>query len=162
MLGSKIDQVPTVREFTDVFPKKLSGLPSEREVEFFIEVAPDATLISIAPYRIAPTKLKELKSSVARNNRSRIYANDCITLESSNVKDGTLRFCIDYCQFNKVTIKNKYLLSRIDDLFDQLKGATVFSKIDLQLGHVISDEDICVDLNKILTIVNWKPVKPHT
>jgi hypothetical protein len=50
-------------------------------------------------------------------------------------KDGTLRLCIDYCQLNKVTVKNRYPLPRIDDLFDQLKGAKVFSKIDLRSGY---------------------------
>ena len=50
-------------------------------------------------------------------------------------KDGTLRLCIDYRQLNKLTVKNKYLLPRIDDLFDQLKGASIFSKIDLQSGY---------------------------
>ncbi len=50
-------------------------------------------------------------------------------------KDGTLRLCIDYRQLNKVTVKNKYPLPRIDDLFDQLKGAGAFSKIDLRLGY---------------------------
>ena len=50
-------------------------------------------------------------------------------------KDGTLRLCVDYRQLNKMTVKNKYLLPRIDDLFDQLKGASVFSKIDLQSGY---------------------------
>ena len=60
-------------------------------------------------------------------------------------KDGTLQLCIDYRQLNKMTIKNIYLLSRIDDLFDQLRGATVFSKIDLRSGYHqvrIKDEDI--------------------
>ncbi|KAA3473874.1 Gag-Pol polyprotein [Gossypium australe] len=106
---------------------------------------------------------------------------DCIQYVKLNLKDGTMRMCIDYRQLNKVTIKNKYLLPRIDDLFDQLKGATVFSKIDLRsgyyqlqekdsnipktafrtsfLGHIVSAFGIRVDPSKISTILNWKPPK---
>ena len=50
-------------------------------------------------------------------------------------KDGTMRMCIDYRRLNQVTVKNKYPLPRMDDLFDQLQGAKVFSKIDLRLGY---------------------------
>ena len=50
-------------------------------------------------------------------------------------KDGTLRLCVDYRQLNKLTVKNKYPLPRIDDLFDQLKGASIFLKIDLRSGY---------------------------
>ena len=64
-------------------------------------------------------------------------------------KDGTLRLCIDYRQLNKLTVKNKYLLPRIDDLFDQLKGASIFSKIDLQSGyHQLRIKD--VDVHKTM------------
>ena len=93
-------------------------------------------------------------------------------------KDGTLWMCIDYRQINKVTVKNKYLLSRIEDLFDQLKGASVFSKIDLRsgyyqlqvkevdvpktafitrYGHIVSAEGIRVNPTKIEVVMNWKP-----
>ncbi|KAA3469711.1 Transposon Ty3-G Gag-Pol polyprotein [Gossypium australe] len=109
---SKIQSVPVVCEFPDVFPEELPGLPPEREVKFSIDLVLRTTPISIAPYKMAPTELKEWKQ-----------------------KDVSLRLCIDYRKLNKVTIKNKYPLPRIDDLFDQLKCATVFSKIDLYSSY---------------------------
>ncbi|KAA3466497.1 Gag-Pol polyprotein [Gossypium australe] len=126
---SKIESVPVVCEYPDVFPKELPMLPLIREVEFAIELVPGTSPISIAPYRMAPTELKELKSQLQE-----------LTDRGAPVlfikkKDGSMRMCIDYRQLSKVTIKNKYLLPRIDDLFDQLKGATLFSKIDLRSGY---------------------------
>ncbi|KAA0033782.1 ty3-gypsy retrotransposon protein [Cucumis melo var. makuwa] len=113
---------PVVREYPDVFPDELLGLPPPREIDFAIELEPDTAPISRAPYRMTSTKLKELKK-----------------------KDGSMRLCIDYRELNKVTDKNRYPLPRIDDLFDQLQGATIFSKIDLCSGYHqlrIRDSDI--------------------
>eukprot|EP00253_Pinus_taeda_P019481 PITA_19481 len=80
-------------------------------------------------------------------------------------KYGTLRFCIDYRQLNKVTMKNMYPFPRIDDLFDQLKGETMFSKIELRLGyhqtkvhymrHVVSKEGIALEPEKIRVVIEW-------
>ncbi|XP_021722872.1 uncharacterized protein LOC110690361 [Chenopodium quinoa] len=95
----KIEDVPIVNEFLDVFPDETSGMPPKREVEFTIDLIPGATPISKAPYRMAPAEMSELKVQLELNN---------------------------------VTVKNKYPLPRIDDLFDQLKGASVFSKINLR------------------------------
>ncbi|KAA0043088.1 ty3-gypsy retrotransposon protein [Cucumis melo var. makuwa] len=113
---------PVVREYPDVFPNELPGLPPYREIDFAIEFEPGTAPISRASYRMAPAELKELKK-----------------------KDGSMRLCIDYRKLNKVTVKNHYPLPRIDDLFDQLQGATVFSKIDLRSGYHqlrIEDSDI--------------------
>ncbi|KAG8474400.1 hypothetical protein CXB51_033844 [Gossypium anomalum] len=115
---SKIQAVPVVCEFFDVFPKELPGLPPEREVEFSIALIPGTTPISLAPGFIRPSHSP--------------WGAPVLFVKK---KDGSLRLCIDYWQLNKVTIKNKYPLPRIDDLFDQLKGATVFSKIDLRSGY---------------------------
>ncbi|GKV42223.1 hypothetical protein SLEP1_g49655 [Rubroshorea leprosula] len=106
----RLEDIPVVCEFPDVFPKDLPGLPPNREIEFAIDLVPDTRPISKAPYRMAPAELKELK-------------------------DGSMRLCIDYRELNKVTVKNQYPFPRIDDLFDQLKGAQVFSKIDLRSGY---------------------------
>ncbi|KAA3488171.1 DNA/RNA polymerases superfamily protein [Gossypium australe] len=145
----KVESVPVVWEFSDVFSEELPGLPPIREVEFGIDFLPATTPISIAPYRMAPTELKELKSQL-QELTDRGFARPSFSPWGAPIlfvkkKDSTMRMCIDYCQLNKVTIKNKYPLPRIDDLFDQLKGATVFSKIDLRSGYCqlrVKDSDI--------------------
>ncbi|XP_075078644.1 uncharacterized protein LOC142164590 [Nicotiana tabacum] len=139
-LGSpSLKDIPTVCDFPDVFPDDLPGLPPEREIEFPIDLVPGTTPISIAPYRMAPAELKELKAQL-QELLEKGFIRPSISPWGAPVlfvkkKDGTLRLCIDYRQLNKVTIKNKYPLPRIDDLFDQLKGASLFSKIDLRSGY---------------------------
>ncbi|KAG8489258.1 hypothetical protein CXB51_017270 [Gossypium anomalum] len=145
----RLESVPVVCEYSDVFPEELPGLPPIREVEFGIELVPGTTPISIAPYRMAPTKLKELKTQL-QELTDRGFARPSLSPWGAPVlfvkkKDRTMRLCIDYRQLNKVTIKNKYPLPRIDDLFDQLKGASIFSKIDLRSGYYqlrVRDSDI--------------------
>ncbi|KAK5784835.1 hypothetical protein PVK06_039374 [Gossypium arboreum] len=145
----KPESVPVVCEYPDVFPEELPGLPPVREIEFGIELVPGTTPISIAPYRMAPTELKELKTQL-QELVDRGFARPSFSPWGAPVlfvkkKDGTMRLCIDYRQLNKATIKNKYPLPRIDDLFDQLKGASVFSKIDLRSGYYqlrIRDSDV--------------------
>ncbi|KAL0556085.1 hypothetical protein IC582_004592 [Cucumis melo] len=135
----KPEDVPVVKEFLDVFPDDLSGLPPDREIEFTIELLPGTAPISQAPYRMAPSELKELKMQL-QELVNKGYIRPSVSPWGAPVlfvkkKDGTLRLCIDYRQLNKVTIRNKYPLPRIDDLFDQLRGATLFSKIDLRSGY---------------------------
>ena len=120
-----LENVPVMCECPDVFPEDLLGLPPDRQLEFGIEVLPGSTPISIPPYRMAPIELKELKTQLQ-------YLVDKGSIRPSvsflgapvlfvKKKNGTMRLCIDYRQLNKVTIKNKYPLPRIDDLFDQLQ-----------------------------------------
>ena len=128
-----------VKEFNDVFPGELPGLPPEREIEFSIELVPGTNPIFIAPYRMAPSELRELKVQL-QDLLDKGFIRPSASPWGAPVlfvkkKDGTLRLCIDYRQLNKVTIKNKYPLPRIDDLFDQLQGAKYFSKNGLQLGY---------------------------
>jgi hypothetical protein len=128
-----------VNEFLDVFPDDITSLPPEREIEFSIDLMPGAQPISVAPYRMSPVELRELKSQLEELLRKH-FIRPSVSPWGAPVllvkkKDGTMRLCIDYRQLNKVTIKNKYPLPRIDDLLDQLKGATVFSKIDLRSGY---------------------------
>ena len=135
----KLPNVPIVREFPDVFPTDLPGLPPERDTEFNIELLPGTAPISISPYRMAPLELKELKTQL-QELLDKGFIRPSVSPWGAPVlfvkkKDGTLRLCIDYRQLNKVTVKNKYPLPRVDDLFDQLQGAQVFSKIDLRSGY---------------------------
>ncbi|KAL0293197.1 UNVERIFIED_CONTAM: Transposon Ty3-G Gag-Pol polyprotein [Sesamum angustifolium] len=127
-----VSDVPVVREFPDVFPEELPGLPPHREVDFEIDTIPGAAPISITPYRMAPLELKELKKQLEELldkgfMRPSISPWGALELFVKK-KDGSMRLCIDYRQLNRITIKNKYPLPRIDDLLDQLKGATMFSK----------------------------------
>ena len=114
--------VPVVSEFVDVFPDELPSLPPHREVEFGIDLVPGATPISKAPYRLSPAELKELKQQLQELTESGFIQPSTSPWGAPVLfvkkKDGSLRMCIDYRLLNSVTIKNKYPLPRIDDLFD--------------------------------------------
>ncbi|RVW72383.1 Transposon Ty3-I Gag-Pol polyprotein [Vitis vinifera] len=151
-----ITEIPVVRKFQDVFPDELPGLPPHREFDFSIEVYPGTDPISVSPYRMAPLELKELKTQL-----DELLGKGFIRPSTSpwgapvlfvKKKDGTLRLCIDYRKLNRVTVKNKYPLPRIDDLFDQLKGAKYFSKIDLRTGvfRAYLDQFVIVFVDDIL------------
>ena len=134
-----VEKIPIVREFPDVFPEELPGIPLEGEVDLAIEIVPGTVPMSRAPYRMAPMELKELKSQL-QELLDKGFIRTSVSPWGAPVlfvkkKDGTLRMCIDYRQINKVTVKNKYPLPRIEDLFDQLKGTGVFLKIDLRSGY---------------------------
>ena len=121
------------------FPNDLSGLLPDRELKFGIEVLSSSTPISIPPYRMAPMELKELKIQL-QDLVDKGFIRPSVSSWGAPIlfvkkKDETLRLCVDYRQLNRVTIKNKFPLPRIDDLFDQLQGARVFSKIDLRSGY---------------------------
>ena len=135
----ELQQIPVVGEFLDLFPEELPGLPPEREVEFSIELLPGTSPISRTPYRMAPTELRELKAQL-QDLIDKGFIRPSTSPWGAPVlfvkkKDGTLRLCVDYRQLNKATVKNKYPLPRIDDLFDQLQVTEYFSKIDLQSGY---------------------------
>ncbi|KAL0378461.1 UNVERIFIED_CONTAM: Transposon Ty3-G Gag-Pol polyprotein [Sesamum radiatum] len=141
-------EIPVVRDFPEVFPNDLPGLPPHREVDFTIETFPGVAPISIAPYRMAPVELQELKKQIEELLEKGFIRPSTSPWEHQcfcEKKDGSMRLCIDYRQLNRVTVKNKYPLPRIDDLLDQLKGATTFSKIDLRSGYWqlrIAEKDI--------------------
>ncbi|XP_035837185.1 uncharacterized protein LOC118485060, partial [Helianthus annuus] len=134
-----IDSHSVVREYPDVFPDELPGLPPDRQLEFTIDLIPGAEPISKAPYRMAPMELKELKEQL-QELLDLGFIRPSVSPWGAPVlfvkkKDGSMRLCIDYRELNKITIRNQYPLPRIDDLFDQLQGAQFFSKIDLRSGY---------------------------
>nr|XP_016464696.1 PREDICTED: uncharacterized protein LOC107787615 [Nicotiana tabacum] len=134
-----IENIPVVREFSDIFPGDLPGLPPVREIDFGIDLPPDIQPISIPPYRMAPTELKELKQQL-QNLLDKGFIIPSISPWGAPVlfvknKDGSLRICIDYRQLNKIIIRNKYPFPHIDDMFDQLQGFAHFSNIDLRSGY---------------------------
>jgi hypothetical protein len=134
-----LEIIKVASEFPDVFPKDLPGMPPERKVEFAIELLPGTAPIFKRAYRVSRPELVELKKQIDElSEKGYIWP---ITLPwvapilFVEKKDGTRRMCIDYRALNEVTIKNKYPLPRIEDLFNQLRGASVFSKIDLRSGY---------------------------
>ncbi|GJS60687.1 reverse transcriptase domain-containing protein [Tanacetum coccineum] len=136
-----------VREFPKVFPEHLLGLPPVRQVEFQIDLIPGATPVARAPYRLAPSEMQELS-----NQLQELADRGFIRPSTSpwgilfvKKKDGSFRMYIDYWELNKLTVKNHYSLPKIDDLFNQLQGLSVYSKVDLRSGYHqlrVRDEDI--------------------
>ncbi|GKD28114.1 putative reverse transcriptase domain-containing protein [Tanacetum coccineum] len=137
--GKQIKDVQIIRDFPKVFPEDLPGLPSARPVEFQIDLIPGATPVARAPYRLALSKMKELSEQLQE-----LSDKGFIRPSSSpwgapvlfvKKKDGSFRMCINYRELYKLTVKNRYPLPRIDDLFDQLHGSSIYSKIDLRSGY---------------------------
>ncbi|KAD3641214.1 hypothetical protein E3N88_30438 [Mikania micrantha] len=145
----KIKDIAIVRDYPEVFPDDLSGLPPARQVEFQIDLTPGAAPIAKAPYRLAPTEMQELSNQL-QELLDKGFIRPSFSPWGAPVlfvkkKDGSFHMCIDYRELNKVTIKNRYPLPRIDDLFDQLQGSSYYSKIDLRSGYHqlrIQEEDI--------------------
>jgi hypothetical protein len=130
-----LEHLLMVREFADVIPEELPRMPPERELEFTLDLKPGTEPIERTPYRMSTPELKEMRMQLKelldlglRRLSVSLWAAHVIFIRK---KDGSWRLCIDFHQLNKETIKNQYPLLRIDDLFDQMKGAMIFSKIDL-------------------------------
>jgi hypothetical protein len=148
------DKVPNLEDhafledFEDVF-KEVPGLPPKRDIDFSINLIHGAAPVSKTPYRMSTPKLKELQMQLEEILKKG-YICPSVSPWGAPVmfvkkKYGTLRFFINFRQLNKVTIKNKYPLQRIDDLFDQFKDARIFSKIDLSLGyHWVRIKEECI------------------
>ncbi|GJT73913.1 putative reverse transcriptase domain-containing protein [Tanacetum coccineum] len=145
----RLEDVPIVREFPEVFPEDLPGLPPARQVEFQIDLVPGAAPVARAPYRLAPAEMQELSTQLQElSDRGFIRPSSSpwgAPILFVKKKDGSFRMCIDYRKLNKLTVKNRYPLLRIDNLFDQLQGSRVYSKIDLRSGYHqlrVREEDI--------------------
>nr|GEW76230.1 putative reverse transcriptase domain-containing protein [Tanacetum cinerariifolium] len=137
--------IQVVRGFLEVFPEDLPGLPSVCQVEFQIDLILGVAPVAQAPYRLAPLEMQELSDQL-QELADRGFIRPSTSPWGAPVlfvkkKDGSFRMCIDYRELNKLTVKNRYPLPKIDDLFDQLQG----SKIDLRSGYHqlrVRDEDI--------------------
>ncbi|GJS18433.1 putative reverse transcriptase domain-containing protein [Tanacetum coccineum] len=145
----QLQDVPIVKNFPEVFPEDLPGLPPTRQVEFHIDLVPGATPVAQAPYRLAPSEMKELADQLQELSDKGFIRPSWSPWGAPVLfvkkKDGSLRMCVDYRELNKLTVKNHYPLPRIDDIFDQLQGSSVYSKIDLRLGYHqlrVREEDI--------------------
>ena len=145
----QLEDIPIVRDFSEVFPEDLPGLPPPRQVEFRIDLTPGAAPIAWAPYRLAPLEKQEISNQLQelldKGFIRPSFSPWGVPVLFVKKKNGTFRMCIDYQELNKVTIKNRYPLPRIDDLFDQLQGSSFYSKIDLRFGYHqlrIQDDDI--------------------
>ncbi|GJR82011.1 putative reverse transcriptase domain-containing protein [Tanacetum coccineum] len=145
----RLEDVPIVRDFPDVSPEDLPGLPPTRQVEFQIDLVPGAAPVARAPYRLAPSEMKELSEQLKELSDKGLIRPSSSPWGAPVLfvkkKDGSFRMCIDYRELNKLTVKNRYPLPRIDDLFDQLQGSSVYSKIDLRSGYHqlrVREEDI--------------------
>nr|GEX21923.1 hypothetical protein [Tanacetum cinerariifolium] len=143
--GKRLEDVPVVREFLEVFPEDLPGIPPTQQVEFRIDLVPGATPVA----RVPPSEMKELADQL-QELTDKGFIRPSFSPWGASVlfvkkKDGSFRMCIDYRELNKLTVKNRYPLPRINDLFDQLQGSNVYSKIDLRSGYHqlrVREEDI--------------------
>ncbi|GJW65385.1 putative reverse transcriptase domain-containing protein [Tanacetum coccineum] len=135
----KQEEIVVVRDFPKVFSDDLSGLPPIWEIEFQIKLIPEATPVAKSPYRLAPSELEELSGQL-KEFQDKGFIRPSSSPWGAPVlfvkkKNGSFRMCIDYRELNKLIVKNRYPLPKIDDLFDQLQGSQFFSRIDLRSGY---------------------------
>lgn len=134
-----IEVIKVVNEFKDVFPDEFSGLPPDRIIEFAIYLVSGVAPVSKTPYRLAPVEMKELATQLQELLEKWIIRPSVSPWRAPVLfvkkKDGRMRFCIDYRELNKLTIKNRYPPPIIDDLFDRLKDVVYFLKIDLRTSY---------------------------
>nr|GEU74606.1 reverse transcriptase domain-containing protein [Tanacetum cinerariifolium] len=175
----RLEDIQVVREFPDVFTEDLLGLPLVYQVEFQIDLIPGAAPVARTPYILAPSEMQELSNQL-QELADRGFIRPGTLPWGARVlfvkkKDGSVRMCIDYQELNKLTVKNRYLLPMIDDIFDQLKGSSIYLKINLRSCFNqlrVRDEDIPktafrtsqglhVDIAKIEAVKNWaSPTTP--
>ncbi|XP_073137526.1 uncharacterized protein [Henckelia pumila] len=138
-VSKTVEELPVVCENPKFFPDKIPGFPLVREAEFEIELVPRMVPISRSPYRLALAEMNELQQQL-HDLLDKGYIRPSVSPWGALVlfvkkKDCSMHLCIDYRKLNQATVKNKYHVPQIDDLFDQLQGTFVYSKIDLRLGY---------------------------
>nr|GEU63169.1 putative reverse transcriptase domain-containing protein [Tanacetum cinerariifolium] len=142
LMNAKVDEprisdIPVVRDFTDVFPEDLSGLPPQRQVEFRIDLVLGATPVAKSPYQLAPSEMQELSEQLQELQYKGFirpsHSSWGAPVLFAKKKDGSFRMCIDYRELNKLIVKNRYSLSRIDDLFDRLRGTKEEHEVYMKL-----------------------------
>nr|GFA43013.1 hypothetical protein [Tanacetum cinerariifolium] len=163
----RLEDVPVVHDFHEVFPEELPGLPPLRQVEFRMDLVPGAAPIARAPYRLASVEMRELSIQLQELRKKEFILSSSSPWGAPELfvkkKDGSFRMCIDYRELNKLTVKNRYPLSRIDDLFYHLQGLKkrTFQLLHLELdsvqflGYVIDRSGVHVDPTKIKAIKSW-------
>jgi hypothetical protein len=137
--GTSLAEIRVVQEYPDVFLEELLGMLPDHDIEFIIELLPGTPPISKRPYRMPVNELAELKKQIAELQSkgfirpgSSPWGAPVLFVEK---EDGTQQMCMDYRSLNEVTIKNKYPIPRLEDPFDQMKGASAFLKINLRSGY---------------------------
>ncbi|GJS27585.1 putative reverse transcriptase domain-containing protein [Tanacetum coccineum] len=160
----RLEDVPIVQAFLDLFPKDLPGLPPTQKVEFQIDLILGAAPVARAPYRLAPSKIKELSEQLKElSNKGFIRPSSSpwgapVLFFKNN--DGSFRMCIDYRELNKLTVKNQLL--KKEELYAKISKCEFWIPKVQFLGHVIDSEDIYVDPAKIESIKDWASPKSPT
>jgi hypothetical protein len=139
MKVTALEEILVVQEYPDVFLEELPSMPPDRNIEFLIELLPVTPPISKRPYKMPVNEFVDLKKQLTELRTKGFICPSSspwgATMLFVSKKDGTQRMCVNYQSLNEVTVKNKYLLPWIEDLFDQMKGVSVFLKIDLRPGY---------------------------
>ncbi|GJR81396.1 putative reverse transcriptase domain-containing protein [Tanacetum coccineum] len=153
----KVSDISVIRDFIDVFLEDLLRLPPQRQVEFCIDLVPEATPVTKSPYRLAPSEMQELSRQL-QELQDKGFVRPSHSPWGAPVlffkkNDGSFRMCIDYRELNKLTVKNRYPLPRIDDLFDQLQDKFVIVSIDEILIYSKTKEDHEVHLRLVLELL---------
>ncbi|GKA57375.1 putative reverse transcriptase domain-containing protein [Tanacetum coccineum] len=162
----RLDDIRTFCDFPEVFPNDLTGLPPVREIEFRIDLIPGALLVVKSPYQLAPSEMQELSNQL-KELQEKGFIRPSHSPWGAPVlfvkkKDGALRMCIDYRELNKLTIKNRYPLPRIDDLFDQLQVDPPKGTLVPRVQLASADEVGAKRCGKVESVKNWKTPESPT